>query len=152
MTQIFDREALMPFSLLGSLTVTDALGRPLAVPGSKARSLLAVLLTRANAHVPSDQLEDQLWNGAPPPGARPTLQAHVCRLRSLLRSTGGSAEIAGGAGGYRLCVDVDEIDVSRFEATLRRANDVLESDPRRASDMFAKALDEWRGPALQDVR
>jgi len=142
----------MPFSLLGSLTVTDHLGRPLEVHGSKARSLLALLLTRNNAHVTSDHLEDQLWNGAPPRGARSTLQAHVCRLRSVLRATGGSAQISGGAGGYMLDIDVDEIDVCRFESMVRRGHAVSETEPARASDLFAKALDEWHGPALQDVR
>src|SRR5829696_163981 len=142
----------MPFSLLGSLTVTDDLGRSVAVHGTKARALLALLLTRANTHIATDQLEDELWNGDPPPGARSTLQAHVCRLRSVTRATSGSATICGGSGGYMLQVADDEIDVRRFEAMVADANNRVHTDPRRASDLFAEALDQWRGPALQDVR
>src|SRR4051812_5246576 len=142
----------MPFSLLGSLTVTDDAGRSVAVHGRKARALLALLLTRANAHIATDQLEDELWDGAPPPGARSTLQAHVCRLRSAVRATGGAATICGGSGGYMLQVADDQIDVCRFESTVAEASTMLNADPRRASDLFAEALDQWHGPALQDVR
>ncbi len=114
--------------------------------------MLALLLVHANRHVPTDQLEDELWDGAPPPAARSTLHAHVSRLRSLLLAMGGSATLAGKAGGYELTVDPSDIDAHRFEGFAVQANRVLSDDPQLASDMCARALDEWRGPALQDVR
>ena len=78
----------MSFTLLGSLAVHDRDGQAIAIPGTKARALLALLLVRANARVPTDQLEDELWDGAPPRGARSTVQAHVSRLRGVLEATG----------------------------------------------------------------
>ena len=93
-----------------------------------------------------------MWNGAPPRGARSTIQAHVCRLRSVLGTAGGSATLEGGAGGYELRVESSAIDVHRFEALAGQGRQVLTHDAAAAADLFARALDEWRGPALQDVR
>ena len=114
--------------------------------------MLALLLVHANRHVPTDQLEDEVWDGAPPPAARSTLHAHVSRLRSLLMATGGSATLTGGAGGYELKVDPTDIDAHRFEELAAQGGHVLSQHPRLAADLCARALDEWRGPALQDVR
>jgi DNA-binding SARP family transcriptional activator len=132
----------MAFFLLGSIAVLDKGGQSLAVQGNKARALLALLLVRANCHVATDQLEDALWDGTPPPGARSTIQAHVSRLRSVLRSTNGDATLNSGAGGYKLHVDPDDLDAHRFEVLASQGVAVLEDDPRHASTLLTKALDE----------
>ena len=142
----------MSLLLLGRVAAHDRLGRPLTIPGVKARALLALLVMRANHHVPTDQLEDELWDGAPPRGARSTIQAHVCRLRSVLGATGGSATLEGGAGGYELRVDPAAVDVHRFESLAGQGSQLLAQHAKEAADLCARALDEWRGPALQDVR
>ena len=142
----------MSLLLLGRVAAHDRLGRPLTIPGVKARALLALLVMRANHHVPTDQLEDELWDGAPPRGARSTIQAHVCRLRSVLGATGGSATLEGGAGGYELGVDPAAVDVHRFESLAGQGSQLLAQHAKEAADLCARALDEWRGPALQDVR
>ncbi len=142
----------MSLLLLGRVAVQDRLGRPLTIPGIKARALLALLVLRANQHVPTDQLEDELWDGVPPRGARSTIQAHVCRLRSVLGAAGGSTRLEGGAGGYELRVDSAAIDVCRFEALAGQGSQLLSHDAAAAADLLSRALDEWRGPALQDVR
>ena len=140
----------MSLFLLGRVAAQDRLARPLTIPGVKARALLALLAVRANQHVPTDQLEDELWDGAPPRGARSTIQAHASRLRAVLGATGGSATLAGGAGGYELQIDPAEIDVHRFELLVAQGG--AADCAREAADLYARALDEWRGPALQDVR
>src|SRR6188472_602998 len=106
----------MSLLLLGRVAAQDRRSRPLTIPGVKARALLALLAVRANRHVPTDQLEDELWDGLPPRGARSTIQAHASRLRAVLSATGGTATLAGGAGGYQLQIDPAEIDLHRFEA------------------------------------
>ena len=81
-----------------------------------------------------------------------TVQAHVSRLRGVLEATGGAAVLQGCAGGYEVRVDPAEIDVHRFETLARCGSEMLDDDPRRAANLLATALDEWRGPALQDLR
>jgi DNA-binding SARP family transcriptional activator len=142
----------MSLYLLGRVEAHDRLARPLTIPGVKARALLALLAVRANRHVPTDQLEDELWDGAPPRGARSTIQAHVSRLRSVLGAMGGSATLESAAGGYELRVDPADVDAHRFEVLAAQAGRIVADDARKAADLFARALDEWRGPALQDVR
>jgi DNA-binding SARP family transcriptional activator len=142
----------MSLLLLGRVAAQDRLARPLTIPGLKARALLALLTVRANRHVPTDQLEDELWDGVPPRGARSTIQAHVSRLRSVLGETGCSATLEGGAGGYELRVDPADIDVHRFEVLAARGSRAAAGEAREAADLCARALDQWRGPALQDVR
>jgi DNA-binding SARP family transcriptional activator len=122
------------------------------IQGNKARALLALLVVHANRHVPTDVLEDELWDGAPPRGARSTVQAHISRLRSVIGASGVSAVVSGGAGGYELRVEPSAIDAYRFETLATRGADALARDPRLAADLSARALDEWRGSALQDVR
>ena len=142
----------MGFLVLGPLAVQDDRGQPLGVQGVRARALLALLLLNANRFVSSDQLEHELWDGAPPAGARSTVQAHASRLRALLRSMNGSATLSGGAGCYQLRVDRDEIDAHRFEVHASRGREALDDHPQAAALLLGRALDEWRGPALQDVR
>ncbi len=142
----------MSLLLLGRVAAQGPLARPLTIPGIKARALLALLAMHANGHVPTDQLEDQLWDGAAPPGARSTIHAHVSRLRSVLRATGGSATLESRAGGYELLIEPAEIDVHRFEDLAGQGCRIADHDARHAADLCARALDQWRGPALQDVR
>jgi DNA-binding SARP family transcriptional activator len=142
----------MPFSLLGPLAVQDGTGRPLAIPGAKARALLAMLLTHVNRPVAIERLEDELWDGAPPRAARATVHAHVSRLRSVLKASGSAATLTAGAGSYALHVDDHEVDARRFEALVAQGSRALAHDPWHASDLLTRALDQWRGPALHDVR
>ena len=124
----------------------------MTIQGNKARALLALLLVRANEYVPTDLLEDELWDGTPPRGARSTVHAHISRLRSVIGLAGDAAVLTGRAGGYELSVDPTAIDVHRFESLATQGSQVLAQEPRQAADLCARALDEWRGPALQDVR
>ena len=142
----------MSFLLLGRVAACDHLTRPVTIQGNKARALLALLLVRANHYVSTDLLEDELWNGAPPRGARSTVHAHISRLRSVIGMAGDAAVLAGRAGGYELIVDPSAIDVNRFEGLATQGSHALAQEPREAADLCARALDEWRGPALRDVR
>src|SRR5687767_3672098 len=74
----------MRCNVLGPLEVLDDGGRPVAVPGAKERRLLAILVAAHPTAVSVDRLLDDLWEGAPPPSAAKSLQAHVVRLRTSL--------------------------------------------------------------------
>ncbi|MGH1563954.1 BTAD domain-containing putative transcriptional regulator [Mumia sp. DW29H23] len=118
----------MWFAVLGPLEVHDSGGKPLPVPPTRQRLLLAALLCSAGAPVSVDRLVDQIWHGDPPGTARANLQLYVHRLRRCL----GADRIVHRADGYAIVVDPDELDAARFETLAR--------DGR-----YEEALALWRG-------
>ena len=52
-------------------------GREVAVSGLRRRALLVRLVVSANEVVPSGRLIEDLWDGAPPPGAAASLTGEV---------------------------------------------------------------------------
>ena len=135
----------MEFGILGPLEVRGPDGS-LPLGGPRQRAVLAHLILRANRVVPADQLIDELWGEEPPDTARNTVQTYIYRLRKIL----GEDRLEGRAGGYVLLAEADEIDASRFEALVREARGLLESDPGAAVERFDEALALWRGPAFAD--
>ena len=138
----------MRFAVLGPLEVSVDAG-PLSLGGHKQRTLLAVLLVRANAVVSRDELTDALWGDRPPPSADVSLDAYLHRLRKLL----GHDRLLRQTGGYLLHVEPDELDADRFErlaADGRRA--AVDGDPAGAVNAFNEALALWRDPAWFDIR
>ncbi len=73
----------MEFRILGPLEVVEQ-GRALPLGGARQRTLLALLLTRANEVVSADRLIDELWGAEPPRSAANALQYHVSQLRKAL--------------------------------------------------------------------
>ena len=76
------------FRVLGPLEVLDS-GRSIGLGGLRQRTLLVLLLLRANEAVSRDRLIDDLWGAEPPATAANSLAALVARLRRA--ATGGSA-------------------------------------------------------------
>jgi DNA-binding SARP family transcriptional activator len=105
----------LSIGVLGSVEITDRNGFAVPVSGRKTRALLALLAIRPNQILSTERLEDELWCGMPPAGARTTVHAHISRLRAALRAAGGAAELATSGCGYQLIVAPDEIDSTRFE-------------------------------------
>src|SRR5215210_7417067 len=99
------------FRVLGPLEVEIA-GRPLDLEGPKQRTLLALLLLRANENVSAERLVEALWADDPPPTAHNALQVHVSRLRATLKEE----RLAKARGGYALTVRPDELDLARFRS------------------------------------
>jgi predicted ATPase/DNA-binding SARP family transcriptional activator len=132
---------------LGPLEVRDD-GGPIAVTGARRRALLLRFLLSANQAVSAERLVEDLWDGAPPGGARSTLASHVSLLRGVL----GPRRIRSAAGGYLLRVDAGELDVISFEAgAAAGAAAVRRGDPASAVRHLGDALGRWRGPAWADV-
>jgi DNA-binding SARP family transcriptional activator len=134
----------MEFRILGPLEVVDG-ERRLSLGGPRQRTLLAVLLTRANEAVSVDFLADALWGEQPPKDAANALQYHVSQLRKLL----GPDRIVTQGFGYAVRVAMDELDLFRFEQLV---SDAADTTPRRAAELLGEALDLWRGPPLSDLR
>ena len=73
----------MDFGILGPLAVWKD-GRELGLGGVKQRSVLCVLLLRANEPVAVTTIVDELWGAEPPPTAVKAVQVHVFHLRKVL--------------------------------------------------------------------
>jgi DNA-binding SARP family transcriptional activator len=140
----------LEFCLLGPLVVRcDGLAMP--VPSGKPRAVLAALLLDACELVTVDKLAEVLWGADPPPSARVSVQNHVKRLRQALGDS-GRTRIATRPGGYVMRLEAGELDVSRFQDSLARAQ-AAARDRRweRASAQASAALLLWRGEPLADA-
>ena len=134
----------MEFRILGPLEVVEQ-GRALPLGGARQRTLLALLLTRANEVVSADRLIDELWGAQPPRTAANALQYHVSQLRKALAP---HEAIVTQEPGYVIRVGPDELDLLRFETLVEEAR---QAAPELAAQRLREALDLWRGPPLADL-
>ncbi|WP_345711487.1 AfsR/SARP family transcriptional regulator, partial [Kineococcus glutinatus] len=139
----------MPTQLLvlGPLEVRRD-GRVLPVRRGRPRRLLLALLLRRGVAVAPDTLVDQLWGDEPPQNAGNALQVLVSRLRGAV--AGDDLRIERTAAGYRLLVDADSVDATRFEALVRAAASPS-AGPGARLRAAGEALALWRGPALDEA-
>jgi DNA-binding SARP family transcriptional activator/tetratricopeptide (TPR) repeat protein len=138
---------LVSFGVLGSLQVN---GRDAGVPG-KQRIVLAALLLRANRVVSLETLFDDLWDEAPPPSARVTVQGYLRRLRRDLDGT-AAQRIITREPGYLIRVADGELDLDVFTGLCDRArSSAAEGDWPAVTGQLDQALALWRGDPLADV-
>ena len=137
----------MEFRVLGPLQVN---GGDVTLR-AKQRVLLAVLLLNANRLVPLETLIDAVWDDAPPPSARVTLQGYVKQLRQKLGVKEGK-RIVTRSPGYLMVVDRGELDLDRFTGLYDQARSAADwGDWPRAARLLRDALSLWRGAPLADV-
>ena len=145
----------MRIGVVGPLEVLTDEAAPVAVPGTKERLLLAVLVSAAPAAVSTDRLAEVLWDGEAPTSARKSLQAHVVRLRTALepdrpRGSAGRYVVRRGPG-YALAVDRRDIDALRMTELVGRGHASLASgDTAEATVQLGAALELWRGEPYAD--
>jgi len=147
----------MRFLVLGPLEVAQAGGEPLAIAGSKERTILACLVARAGRVVSVDDLIEELWGDHPPRTPEKTLITYVSRLRRDLqsrRSAGSNVDvIVFRADGYTLESDGHEIDAVSFEQLAVEGHRLLATGRTGEADpVLQEALGLWRGPAYQGYR
>jgi DNA-binding SARP family transcriptional activator len=144
----------MDFRILGTLEVLDD-GRAIALPGTKPRALLALLLLHANETLTADRIIDELWGERPPSAAGKTLQMHISRLRKALGGedgTGSAGAITTRERGYRLEIDPDQLDAHRFESLVTKGRAELAAGrPEPAMAALDAALGLWHGAPLADL-
>ena len=117
------------------------------MPGARRRALLATLALARGRVVGVDRLVDTLWPDGPPDDAAQALQNHVSRLRAHLGPAGG--RLVRRAAGYVLDLADEGLDVTVARAV---AHELPGLPPDQALQVVAKALDLWRGPALEEFR
>src|SRR5262245_42902444 len=144
----------MELQILGPLEVVIE-ERPVPLGGGRQRALLALLATRANQVVSTDQLVEELWGERAPERVANALQAAVSRLRrgleSLTPDRGPRIAVVTRAPGYLLEADTEAIDAARFERLAREGHRALVAgDAATGSALLVEALALWRGPALAE--
>lgn len=108
--------------------------------------MLASLALRPNTVVTGSQLIDEVWGDDPPRSATKTLQTYISHLRRAL--DGAPIERLG--AGYRLLVEPDDVDATRFERLVDQAHARGVADPDAAARLLDEALALWRGEALAE--
>ena len=136
----------MRFGVLGPLAVWGEDDGAIAVPETKVRALLAVLLVHEGGPVSADRLIDELWGEALPAKPAGALQGKVSQLRRVL----GRDSVLHQPAGYRLRLGPTpgRIDAHAFRALAAEARTA--PDPRRRARLLTEALELWRGPAYAD--
>ena len=132
--------------VLGPLDVVVG-GSSVALGGQKQRAVLALLAIRPARAASADELIESLWGERPPATANTTLQVYVSRLRKLL----GPDAIATEGGRYRLCVEPEHLDATRFEHLAATGGELRAAHRDGAAAVaLREALAVWRGEALAD--
>ncbi|MGS2640313.1 BTAD domain-containing putative transcriptional regulator [Streptosporangium sp. LJ11] len=124
--------------------------RSISVLGPKQRTLLALLVVRANRVVPHDRLLTALWAGKPPATSRRLLHNYLWSVRRLLDDAN---TLVGTPTGYSLRLRPGDSDLDVFlseTATGRSA--MAAGDAAKASERLGAALALWRGPALDGTQ
>ena len=120
------------------------------------RATLVQLLASAGQPVSLTELIDFLWPSDPPNFAANVVHRYIGALRRRLepglpsRSVG--RWLVRDAGGYRLKVDADTLDLLRFRHLADQARQAAADD--RSDDavpLFAQALNLWRGPCVAGI-
>jgi class 3 adenylate cyclase len=135
----------MDFRILGPFEVTGTAG-PVQLRGAKRRGLLACLVVHAGQAVRTECLVEEIWGGRASESATRTVQTYVSQIRKLLQ--GEAVSLATRPAGYVLEVSPFEVDAQRFEHAVAAAG--AERDPARRLSALDGALDQWRGPPLQE--
>lgn len=132
-------------------------GRALDVRPAMTRNLLALLALDPGRTVPRDELIGALWDGDPPATVVNLLQVYASRLRAHLRGARRAAGdhrivVPAGHGGYRLAVEPDAVDLTRFDQLVADARGAAAGgDTTAAIKAYESALRCWRGPILADL-
>jgi predicted ATPase/DNA-binding SARP family transcriptional activator len=141
----------MELRVLGPLEVVEG-GRVSAPSGGKERAILARLLLEPDRPVSVDALLEAVWPDRSPEAAARSLQVRLAHLRSFLEPERTRGErpsrLVRDGGGYRLAVDPEQVDATRFERLVREASSLA---PQAALTAYEQALGLWRGPPFAEV-
>ncbi|WP_285687421.1 BTAD domain-containing putative transcriptional regulator [Actinoplanes sp. NBRC 103695] len=136
----------MIYSLLGEVEVRDAQGHPVELPRGHHRTVLAMLLVRANHQVSTADLVRAGWGEGGVSNAQ--LYKAISALRKLLDDAGHPDAIkTANRFGYLLQVSDEELDTLAFQRLVERADAArIPGHGDEEVDCLRAALALWRGP------
>jgi DNA-binding SARP family transcriptional activator len=88
---------------------------------------------------------EELWGDRPPESGVTALQVSVSKLRKALGA--GSSVLETRPPGYRMRLEPDQLDLTRFEVLVEEASQL---EPAQAGAALRDALRLWRGPPLAE--
>ncbi|MFF0632476.1 BTAD domain-containing putative transcriptional regulator [Nocardia sp. NPDC004151] len=134
-------------ALLGEIALRRD-GALAAVPGARARLLVAALAVHPGRSRSAQALIDEVWGEDPPRAPMNALHTQVSRLRSALPD--GVLEI--GPAGYRLMLTADQVDLSLARSLERQARQAhTAGDHAACLELLAAARALWRGEPGADL-
>ncbi len=139
----------MQCCVLGPLHIVTERGEVRRPKGEKQRVLLATLLLHAPRVASADRLVQTLWGDQPPNDPAAALRTQISRLRAMLAD--GAADhhpLRSEPHGYRLAVDVQDVDAGRFDALQRAARDTASAS--RSLALLDEGLALWRGEPFEE--
>ncbi|MEU4156459.1 BTAD domain-containing putative transcriptional regulator [Actinoplanes sp. NPDC026670] len=140
-----DTDAVLRFTVLGPVRAwRNDTEVQLGSPGQRA--LLALLLAAAGRPLGISELIAALWPDEPPATAPNVIRQYVGGLRrrfepGLARRDQGRWLLLG-AGGYRIAVTTDDLDLLRLRGLLASAE---------SAEAYATGLELWQGPVAADA-
>ncbi|MEU6585245.1 BTAD domain-containing putative transcriptional regulator [Nocardia sp. NPDC046763] len=134
-------------ALLGEIALRRD-GGLAAVPGARARLLVAALAVHPGRSRSAQALIDDVWGEDPPRAPMNALHTQVSRLRSALPE--GALEI--GPAGYRLVLAPEQVDLTLAQQLERQARQAhTAGDSLACLDFVAAARTLWRGEPAADL-
>jgi DNA-binding SARP family transcriptional activator/pimeloyl-ACP methyl ester carboxylesterase len=130
--------------VLGEVSLVDAEGRGVALPGTRQPALLAALAARAGEVVSVDRLVDLLWDDAAPDNPDAALHSAVFKLRASTARVTTRELVVTRERGYCLDALPGEIDAHVFASLVQRARD---EPPHDAAETLTRAVGMWHGQA-----
>jgi DNA-binding SARP family transcriptional activator len=133
------------FTVLGPVRAWNG-DREVDLGAPQARALLALLLAHGGQAVSLTRLVDAMWGEDPPRTAVNAIHRNVGLLRRMIepelpaRHPGGWLVRA--AGGYRLDVDGESLDLLRFRRLVQQARESVDPGAVR---LYRQALKLWDG-------
>lgn len=140
---------MVEFRVLGPVELWHA-GKQVEIGATRQRDLLALLLARPGTPVDRDWLIDALWDGAPPPAARTTLQSCVYRLRKVFEAH-ADVTLSTRGSSYLLEIPPDSVDARRFDQLAEQGLQTMAISPSAAVPQLRAAMALWRGEAFGNV-
>lgn len=118
------------------------------VNGDRKHRLLARLALTPSRDVSVDSLISAMWGDHAPRTAKQSVHVHISHIREKLRPLEADQLITTTASGaYRLGIDRDDIDASRFESLIDAGLLAYRSNnARHARDVLRDAVELWAEP------
>lgn len=142
---------MIDYRILGPLEISVD-GQEIDISGPKLRTLLVILLLRADESVPRDLLAHELWGERQPEGCQHTLEVYISRLRKALGTPASGRVLVTRPGAYSLRLAGGQLDARFFERLAKEGRSALAGNaPDQAAVKLHAALQLWRGRALADL-
>ena len=133
--------------VLGEVSLVDADGGVVVLPGTRQPALLAALVVRSGQVVSVERLVDLLFDD-PPERPAAALHSVVFKLRASLDRLGCRDLLLTREHGYLLDLQPGEVDIDVFESLVERARDQASAE---AAETLSEALRLWRGRPYGDL-